>query len=745
MEHLLVMMKLNFIKEKISQLFRYKRHKALSLILTVLCSFLLAVLLERAIKYGLRTFMSMIFSLPGDQSKLTIVMDFSMMSVYRIVLLFCIFFFILVHFIVKIKVFYDIIFRYRYLLAVVVLLLLVANKINFSSVGMYDHYVQPDHGTEFTEPIFGWARAIRSDEWLVTTPIQLSAQYDPDPYGRLNYIARGTATENMPNGMAINLATLAFPMNIFYLFGVEYGVSARWVGILIMTFMVTFEFAYIISGKNRLLGVAGACLITFSPFFQWWSYVYFITAGIGTLVCLYYFLYSETRLKKALFALGIVVFFSQFIVTLYPAWQVPAGYLYLGLGVWIITDNRDRIKKLDKIDYGIIAAALLLTVAIVGTYFYGSREYISGISNTVYPGTRHISGGGGDSVWLLGRMMNGGVLAPVSVFSGFNETNICEVGGFYTLFPIPLLFASFIMIRKRLFDLLSIILIVFTLFIGSYIFIGWPDWLARITLLSQTAPERAVDVMLFAQVFLLIRVMSRFAEAPGRKTNLTEAGILTGSVAAGLCLTFIMWNFSRTALFSQPGLIYFAFAFIGFTAVVYCIFDRQRKEIIFKIACLYIVVLSIATWVTVHPIMKGLDAIYSKPLSAAIKENADDPDEKWISLSGIYGPSYLIANGASTINSTNFYPNLDLWYKLDPDRKYEYAYNRYAVITVELTSEETSFELLNIDHLHIYFSVNDLEKADVKYIHTSYPLEDLFDIDLTLLYNEDDERIYSVN
>ena len=732
---------------------KFERHKILSVVLTVLCSLVIAISLERVFSVGRTYIFGEVRAFINGTGALDLYPDVSMMTVTRVVFLFCIVFFLLLHIIVKINIFYEIAFKYRYAIATAVFFLLLVNKIHFSSIAMYDHYIQTGYGSKFVEPILGWARAIRSDEWLVSTPLHLSAQYDPDPFGRINMIARGTATENMPNGMAIGLATLAFPMNIFYLFGVEYGVSARWVGILILTFMVTFEFAYIISGKNKLLAVVGASLITFSPFFQWWSYVIFITAGMGALVCYYYFLNSNTITKRILYAFGIVVFISQFIVNLYPAWQIPAGYLFLGFAAWITVENRDKIREFKWQDYMIPGIAVILIAAVVAVYLHGSREYIAGISGTVYPGARHNNGGELGFAEMINKMMNGGVYSPMSPWRDFIYTNICEFGGIYTLFPIPLLFVSYMMIKKRNFDLLSIILITYTVFIGSYVLIGWPGWLSGITFMSYTASTRAMDVMLFAQVFLLIRAMSGFSAAPvddepgisGSKNFKKETVLLSSSLAAASLLTYIVIGFSRVTFTASLGAPFLIITFLGFSAVVYSLFDRQRRRSVFITACLYMIVISTATFIQVHPVMKGLDAIYSKPLSGKIRELAHDPDEKWISLHGIVGSSYLIANGASTISSTNFYPNLDLWYRLDPERIHEDEYNRYAVLTMELTSEDTSFDLLHMDHLHIKFSVNDLVKTGVKYIHSIAPLEKYTEIDFILLYNEGDSFIYSVN
>ena len=734
------------IRTKIESLIKYEKNNTVRVVILLLLSVVFAVILERIYTYVHNMYVNITgiaLSGPGFLNSLT---EFSMMSVYRTAFLFCILFFISIHFILKIPVLYDNIFRYRYVIAVLVFLLLVAFKINFSSVGMYDQYIQPGYGSEFTTPVFGKPRGIRSDEWVVGTPVQLAAQYGNEPYGRYNDIVRGTETENMPFGMNINLAALAFPLNVFYLLGVEYGVSARWVGVLIITIMVTFELMYIISRKNRLLALTGACLVAFSPFFQWWSHVIFIPAGIGTLVCFYYFLNCGTRLKKILLSLGITIFFSMFVVHLYPAWQIPVGYLYLGLAAWIIVENREKVRALKIPDWGILGLAMILISAVVGTYLWESREYTAGITGTVFPGARIFSGGGIGTGSAINRMMNGGVFAPVSAFKVFSQTNICEFGGFYTLFPIPVLFTMYVMIRKRVFDLLSNILIFITLVLGTYIILGWPQRLASFTLMSYSPSYRVLDVLIFTQVFLLIRSMALHTELRERNDSKLRIGVLSAAVAAGVFMTFAAVYFNGSTFIEPISLIYFAIPFIGFILIAYTIFDCQQNKRIFKAACFFIIALTGVTWMTVHPVMKGLDAIYSKPLSLKITEHAGNTDEKWISLNeSIVDPSFLIASGASTINSVNLYPNIDLWHKLDPGRQYEDVYNRYAHVTLSLTTEETSFEVRHADVVQLNLSYNDLALAGVKYIHSPYPVEDYNDIKFTLLYNEGGAYIYSVS
>ena len=61
--------------------------------------------------------------------------------------------------------------------------------------------------------------------------------------------------------------------------------------------------------------------------------------------------------------------------------------------------------------------------------------------------------------------------------------------------------------------------------------------------------------------------------------------------------------------------------------------------------------------------------------------------------------------------------NVELWKQLDPTGLYEYRYNRYAHITVELTdTEKTRPEVLNDDWINIILNVDDLSKIGVEYL-----------------------------
>lgn len=66
------------------------------------------------------------------------------------------------HYIFNINKMYCFIFKYRYIIAGVLLLLLIIGGYSGSSIGMWDKYVQPNKLPIYGQPIFGRARGMQN-------------------------------------------------------------------------------------------------------------------------------------------------------------------------------------------------------------------------------------------------------------------------------------------------------------------------------------------------------------------------------------------------------------------------------------------------------------------------------------------------------------------------------------------------------------------------------------------------------
>ena len=286
----------------------------------------------------------------------------------RVKILFLVFAFISLHFFVSIEKLYDYIFSKRWIIAGCLLLFLVVNKYNGDSLAMYDGVVQQGLGSEYVQPVFGEARAIRSDEWVVDTPINMSTRYLDNPYGKYNNIIRGTNTinSNTMNIFSAFTGPIGFvKVCINNIFGYEYGYSFGWYANIFLTFLLQIEFFMIISRKNKLVSSCAAFMVVLSSFYLWWGFPSILCSSSGAIVMAWHFIHGNEWKKKVWFALGTAVFTSGFVLILYPAWQVPMAFIVLAILIGLIHESWDQIKNLTKKDWVVIAITFIFTIILI--------------------------------------------------------------------------------------------------------------------------------------------------------------------------------------------------------------------------------------------------------------------------------------------------------------------------------------------------------------------------------------------
>lgn len=652
------------------------------------------------------------------------------MFLHRASIQILIFAFLGLHCFLDIRKMYQQIFKKRVWIAIGIFVFLVANRYNFSSMGQFDIYVQTGEGSQYITPVFGKARSIRSDEWMVSVPRLMSAEYNN--YEKYNDIVRGTTATNLSaSGLYLNYSALAKPAELgFYLFGSDYGLSFLWCFKMVFGFLFSYELCLIISKRKPLLALMGASLIWFSSFNMWWSMVNWIFAGEAALVLLYYYLREENRKKRLLYGVGTALFGANFVVELYPAWQVPAGYIFLMLLIWLLVDSRETLKKYKWADWGIALGCVGFMVSVVGVYMINYSEYLTAITNTVYPGNR-VSYGGNALGHLLGYIPT--LLMPWAEYS-----NPSEAGSFFSLFPLPYVMAVVMFIRSRKKDVLSGLLLAATTILTIYCTVELPAGIAKILLLTFSTPQRTADVVGYAQILLIVAALGRYEEK--YRFKVVPAAII--SVASvGAALVYARQHFSGYTEFAYFVAIA-AVVVIGITILI----SRSSRELQ-KAMMICVTLMMVITGLAVNPLMCGTDVITSKPAAEEVKEIVGkDHEGKWLAINSAVNGNFLIACGAPAINSVNYIPNMELWELLDPEGKKEEYYNRYAHINFVITSDELKLELQQADLLNVYIPYEYLEKLGVKYVYTmySYDAEEEEEYGLEEIYAEYGTYIYEV-
>ena len=687
----------------------------------------------------------------------------------RVKILWILCFYLLLHFFYPIKKLYAFLYKYRWAIGGVLFLFMVLNRYNYSSFGMYtvnNTCEEISNTSEFGYPIFGVPRYIRSDEYLVDVPRILSGQYSG--YSGENNIMMATPHSNLVSATAEkSLGGLAFIEKWgYYLFGssrlgTEFAFSFQWNLPLFLGFLFTWEIFLIITRKKPLLSFMGACLVIYSSFFQWWSFSGPIWTSITFVVCFYYFLHWSQWWQRGLAALGCAIFGARFVVILYPALQVPIGFLVLILCIWMIVEEWQQIRRMRFWDYLMLGLAVVFAVAMIAGYLYESLEYIRVISGTVYPGQRRVEG---ENVlyhlFIYPETLYYSIQTPANATESTIMTSFFPVGLLGSIWCLARMLSGAAHKDKGLLAkncLLPTLLILYSLFLGAFCGNVMPSIVARLSLLNRSIGDRAIVVLSLVQVVLLIWYLAQ-------PKSLRELHPVAGAaLALGICRMtghFVSYfNQHDMAGWDFDTLYYEVLEFAVFAAS-FCFFSgerfasalcrlvrKQKRERRWLVTGTFFVVslISIISQMRVNPVMKGLDAIYGLEIAQEMEKIvASDPDAIWIAVDA--QPGLAVSCGARVINSVNFMPNFELWEKFsDSDLVNEDVYNRYAHINIHLVVEDTHLDYIGEDNLGFCINYNDLKKTGCKYIYSLAPIEDAGLVQLTQIAHEYRSYIYEVN
>ena len=664
----------------------------------------------------------------------------------RIFIVGAILMYVMIHFIIKLEKIYDFIYKYRYHIAGTIFIICVIFEYSGSSIGIYNDILQTQSTDTYFTPILGKYRSIRSDEWVVNTPIFVSQAIDEDNrFAYYNDNLRGTNTDmySVLSPPVWDLLTIARPFNIgFLLFGASRGLTFLWFGKYIALMLVAFEFCMLITDKKKIISAIGMMLIVFSAATQWWNLTLDILIfGMLALILADKYLSTENLKTKILCAIGIFFSAISYVFVMYPAWQIPFIFIFIAIFISLCIKNR-KVYKLYKKDILIILCVIIAIGAIGLRYLYMSGDALNATMSTDYPGSRFETGGGGLKV-IFSYIYS--FLFP---YSGVE--NPCELAGMISFYPIPIVLAIIYLIRNK--DrkqhmgffipliLLSVIYSIFTIFETNKIF-------ATITLLFMTPGWRLAVPLGFIQVLLLIYLLSIMKN--DTKIMKDDIAKLLAIVLSVIFLSIALKTAPANLLGSLKsyccGLILLIFLYLILTMN-----SEKNRKILF----VGLIGMSIVTGATVNPIQKGISVLTDKPVAQEVRKIVEQEPENnlWITDSTIfYMQNYILASGAKVLNSTNIYPNFDLFetvlgeeFEKEENRK---IYNRYEHVTMEITEDTNKVELVYQDAIKLYLTPEKVKDLGVKYIVSTRDIDefDTEEVDFVQIYNEQGISIYRVD
>lgn len=613
------------------------------------------------------------------------------------------------------------IFKYRYLIALLVLAICVLFELSGSSIGQWTSSLPYGENDGL---ILGRSRGCRTDEYALFTGMTFAQYYDPQgswPY--FGEVMRATSTDMfMVYGQPVlDPSILLRPFQIGYLvFGLSRGLSFYWSARLIALFMASFEFGRMITGDKRALSLAYALLVALAPAVSWWfsinSLVEMLICISVIAVCFSRYVREENKKKRVLLIVACAYACLVFVFSIYPAWQVPLAYVLLAMIIALAVSHRSglwRAVKADKLPLILCVCAALACVVAVALH---SSDAILTEMNTDYPGDRIDAGGS------YGLSLFRYPVAPFLPFVAPSAASGLSLGlpevltAFMDFFPLGIVLAVVNYVRSKRIDSVSLALIVVTVFLGIYIAVGFPELIAKVTLMGKSIPMRAIVAFSFANLILLFREIPKFTlpkKAKGVRLATKPAILLVCiCIVAAACLTALCWANEQSFMGGAKVVIVFALLLL----VWFFIFFEKQK--LFIAVC---VVAAVVSGAFVNPVQKGIDVVDQNPLITQMREiSQQNPEAKWVGAVSWMSNITLFA-GAPAINSTNIYPNQELWQVLDPSGESKAEWNRYAHLPCTIVSESVghSFTMTQLDSIAISLTLTDLDKLGVSYIVTN--------------------------
>jgi len=626
----------------------------------------------------------------------------------------------------------DLVFKYRFVIAAVAFIVCVILGINGSSIEcMYACF----GSSVDTNVVAGVSRPVRSDEWAVLTPLTMSQYYGHD-FSYYSEIVRGISTDVfIEYGTPIrNLIMIFRPFQIGYLFlPFANGLAFFWCGRFITLLMTSFEFGRLITKDNRRLSLAYAVMVVLAPAIQWWfainGFVEMLIFSQLSIVLLKKYMTANNYVIRTICALFISVCAGGYVLTMYPSWMVPLAYAIVLLAIWVIIDNYKECKMTLK-DIPIIVVAVIIFVIAMAYVLVNSFDTIKAIMGTVYPGARTELGGA--NFKRLGLYVTN-ILYPIYGLSP--EANVCECAGIISFFPMGIIMYIIYTIKSKKKDVLSIVLIILSVFLFLWCSLGFPQILAKITMMSLSQASRTIVIFEFISLIQLIRSIHLLEEYDIKEKYIVLMSALITAIVVGMTYIAYIDSYSKKEVWLIISLVFFV--------LMMTLLSLKKKYS--NICIIYIILFMLVTGGLVNPVRVGSNPMTDiDELKAVSNVVENDPDALWAVEGGFPLINSPIMVGARTINSTNVYPCIDRWKMYDEEGKYEDVYNRYAHITINIiedSNETERFELVQADVFKLNVSIDDLKKLDVKYIFTS---KEYSQDELELVNSVNNYRIYMI-
>jgi hypothetical protein len=520
----------------------------------------------------------------------------------------------------------------------------------------------------------------RSDEWnvgMVWTIAQVE-QGLPEK----NRTFPGGMDADLPYDLPNTGPSMVFKPHLwgFLVLDVGRAVAWRWWLPGLALIVAAYLFLVTMLPRRPVLSAALATALFASPFVQWWyqtTTLWPMAWGLLTMAAILWGIRARRPLARWLWALPVAYVTVVMAMGVYAPFIVPVAYVVIFAAAGVIVQAlRDgmRLREL----FGRAMPVIVGGTAGIGAtllWLQLKADTVNGFLSTVYPGERLSSTGGGRAI-SAAQLFASSFSQALTGEHGFLGLNSSEASTFFFVGVVLIPVVVWIVISRRRSRLplpwLAIAMTAVVVLFAAWIFVpGW-DWLSHLLALDRTMAGR-VRIGLGVASFALVACVIRESEGrmPGRwLAGILGVGFLASQAAIAVAVTIVLgpervWG-------DAPLWWLVALA----TAASIFFFARGRV----MIGAFLLFVVSVTSTIGVHPVYSGVLDLRETPVAQAVMHIDEESDEPWVGVGGSFIIAVLLESGAEAYNGTQGAPSREMWDQIDPDGRYESAWNRIGAV-----------------------------------------------------------------
>ncbi|RYX79371.1 hypothetical protein EON76_01455 [bacterium] len=580
---------------------------------------------------------------------------------------------------------------------VLLLLAFTATNINGSSISSYQSQV-------VTTPslISGQPRTIRSDEFVVATPLTISQvnqgfpMYNPA-------IGNGQDMALFLDVPYKDWSALFRPQNLsFFIMPVDYAFALKWSGIAAILLLSCYYFSITLLPKKRYLAILSSLLLLFSPFVQWWyqSTTLLVLAYSLLLVALALQLSdAKNQRTKAAYTLAITYILVCFTLLLYPPFQLPCAVVSLFIFVAAYRQKYTFKQFFSTRLYLWFGASLLVAGLIIGLFLYQHKTTVGILTSTEYPGSRIVPSGDEPIKSFLQWPLN--YLLTQNNESPFSSNQSESARFMFIGIPIVtiLLFyhATRAFNRNKKHEITPYILYGVTaafvlLLVRMLVPIGGSLYSA-IGFSSIPNYRIYLGLGLVNSVAILVAFTYKIHTQSRKQTVLWFIAV-AGSVMAIsiLLLHYVDVQYAITKVSAIE--IIATSAVVSFVVAAMVSNSTRLRYTGLTVAT----IATIASTVSINPLQEGLRPLTGNDLYKTILSiQKSDPHSGWVTSNNLLLEELPAAAGARSLSGVYTYPQKEIWQPYFSDQSNVYNRFAHAVITVDDTVLTPRIELAQSD------------------------------------------------